>query len=103
MKAGALAVGIVLLVIGALGFVYAQTQVSEYQSFMGQLGRTFSRDMQTQYQTLQYMMLGSVAIGVIGIGVTIYGAVAKGKVRCKCGHINKADAKFCFICGEKLA
>ncbi len=77
MKAGALAAGIVLLALGAIGFAYAQSQIGDYQTFIGQLGRALSKETQSQFQTLQYMLLGSVAIGVVGIGLTIYGAVAK--------------------------
>ena len=77
MKAPTLVTGIVLLVLGAIGFVYAQTQIGDYQTFIGQFGRALSKEMQTQYQMLQYILLGSAAIGVTGIGLTIYGAVAK--------------------------
>lgn len=77
MKAPALVTGIVLLVLGAVGFVYVQTQIGDYQTLIGQFGRALSPEMQTQYQMLQYILLGSAAIGLVGVGLTIYGAVAK--------------------------
>ena len=78
MKAGTLAAGIILMVIGVIGFFSMQQAAMDCGSFVGQLGRFFSSNISQQCQTVQIIQIGSVAIGVIGLGLTIGGAVAKG-------------------------
>lgn len=77
MRSGPLIAGIILLLFGAVLFVWSSNQMSEMQGTLGQLGRAFSSNMQSQYQQYQYMQLGGVGFAVVGIGALIYGAVKK--------------------------
>lgn len=88
MKIGILATGIILLIIGAGGYGSLQGSASDCQSFVGQVGRTFSQDFA---QKCSYVALGQVLliiIAVIGLGILIYGAVAKKKSVFICGYCN---------------
>jgi len=78
MKAGTLAAGIIMMVIGGIGFFSMQQTISDCGSFAGQLGRFFSSDVSQQCQMGQMIQLGSVVFGIIGLGLTIGGAVGKG-------------------------
>ena len=79
MKAGLLAAGIILMLIGATGFLHVQQSLSDCQSFLGQIGRTFSGDIEQRCQTANLTQLAGTALFIIGLGLTIAGAVSKGK------------------------
>lgn len=67
------------MVIGVAAYLYVQQSVADCGSFVGQLGRLFSSQMQSQCQMLNLIQLGGGALFVIGIGLTIGGAAAKGR------------------------
>lgn len=69
--------GGILLVGGALGFVWSSNNIAEYQTFVGQLGRALSDQVQQSYQEWQVVQYGSIAAAMVGIALVIYGAVAK--------------------------
>lgn len=77
MKVGALVGGIIILIIGVIGYTSTSTTVSERQTTIGEVERFFSEESQTTYQSYQYAQLGSAVLAVIGIGVLVYGAGAK--------------------------
>lgn len=79
MRTGLLIAGIILMVIGAAGYVYVQATLSDCQSFLGQLGRAFSGDIQSRCQQANLMQMGGAGLFVVDIGLTIGGAVAKSK------------------------
>ena len=79
MKGGLLAAGIIMMVIGAGGFLYVQQSLSDCQSFFGQLGRTFYGEMEQTCQTANLTQIGGAALFIVGIGLTIGGAMAKGR------------------------
>lgn len=88
MKTGILVTGIILLMIGAGGYGSLQGNASDCQSFVGQLGRTFSQDIAQRcgYVALEQVLL--IIIAVIGLGILIYGAVAKRRSVFICGYCN---------------
>ena len=79
MKGDLLAAGIILMVIGAIGFLYFQQTMSDCQSLLGQVGRTFSGDIEQRCHTANLTQLGGAALFIVGIGLTIGGAMAKGR------------------------
>ena len=79
MRVGLLAAGIILMVIGAMGFLYVEQTMSDCQSFFGQIGRTFSSNMEQRCQTANMTQMGGTGLFIVGIGLTIGGAATKGK------------------------
>jgi len=79
MKGNLLAAGIILMLIGAGGFLYVQQSLSDCQSFLGQVGRTFSGDIEQRCHTANLTQMGGAALFIVGIGLTIGGAMAKGR------------------------
>lgn len=114
MNAGLLAAGIILMLIGAAGYLYVQTALSDCQSFMGQLGRLFSSGIEQKCQTANYIQLGGSGLFIIGIGLTIGGAISSGSssrvknsdLSCgNCGHHlseNEVTNHLCVKCGSTL-
>lgn len=79
MKAGALATGIILLLIGFFVFWVGYSGMQQYNTSLGQLAQIFSSQAQQQAQTYEFMALGGGFLAIIGLGVTIYGAAASPK------------------------
>lgn len=77
MKIGLFITGIILMILGAVAFVYVQSTLSDCASFMGQLDRFFSGRAAQKCLQANYLQLGGAVIFVIGIGLTIGGAVSK--------------------------
>ena len=98
MKAGTLAAGIIMMVLGGIGFFSMQVTISDCGSFAGQLGRFFSSDVSQQCQMAQMIQMGSVVFGIIGLGLTIEGAVAKGQPQSK----NEFYCKHCGFVSETV-
>lgn len=79
MRGDLLAAGIIMMLIGAGGFLYVQQSIPDCQSFLGQMGRTVSEEMKQRCQTAKLTQMGGASLFVIGIGITIGGAMAKGR------------------------
>ena len=86
-KGGAIAAGIVLIIIAGLGYVYPISdqgytipQMNDLcKSGVGQLGQLFSTDAQENCRIANYMTLGIYGLGIIGIILIIVGAVVPSK------------------------
>ena len=79
MQTKYLACGIVLIVIGIGLFMFAATQIPDYESFIGVFGRALSPELQQEYETLKaYQALGLIA-GVGGLLLSIVGIVSSPK------------------------
>jgi hypothetical protein len=76
MKGGALAVGIVLLLIGFFVFWIGYSGMQQYNTSLGQLAQIFSSEAQQQAQIYGFMTIGGGFLAIIGFGVTVYGAAA---------------------------
>lgn len=88
MKTGSLIGGIVLLIIGVAGYISLQSNASDCQSLLGQVGRFISSDIA---ERCSLVSIGQIIFGIIfvvGIGVLIYGAVAKRSSVFICGYCN---------------
>ena len=72
-----LAAGIILMLIGAAGYLSVQLALADCAFFLGQVGRIFSGEAEKRCQIVNYIQLGGGVLFVIGIVFTIGGAVAK--------------------------
>jgi Short C-terminal domain len=79
LKVGLLISGIVIMIFGVIGYFSVQSSISDCQSFVGQVGRTFSQNMAEGCQIRSIIQIASAVLFVVGIGLTIGGAVAKGE------------------------
>lgn len=86
MKIGSLIVGIILLMIGAVGYGSFQGSASDCQSTLGQVGRFISSDISQRCSLVSIGQIIFIIIAVIGLGVLIYGAVATRKAAFVCGY-----------------
>lgn len=66
------------MIFGVIGYFSVQSSISDCQSFVGQVGRTFSQNMAQGCQVNSIVQIASAVLFVIGIGLAIGGAVAKG-------------------------
>ena len=79
MKGGLLAAGIIMMVFGTIVFLSVEQTQSDCQSFVGQVGRAFSGDMEQRCQIVKLTQIGGAVLFIIGIGLTTGGAVTKGR------------------------
>ena len=79
MKPIALAMGIVLIIMGVISYFTMQDFMTDCQSSANSSGPLagYLKEMCGQIQMLQY---GLTATAVIGFGITIYGVVGKKKI-----------------------
>lgn len=79
MKPVALSMGIVLVIMGIMGYVTMQDFMKDCQSSAdnGGLLAGYIKEMCGQLQLMQY---GLTAGAVVGLGITIYGGVSKKKI-----------------------
>lgn len=66
------------MILGVIGYFSVQSSISDCESFVGQIGRTFSQNISQECQMRSLIQIGSGILFVVGIGLTIGGAVAKG-------------------------
>lgn len=66
------------MIFGVIGYFSVQSSISDCQSFVGQIGRTFSQNMAQGCQIQSIIQIASAVLFVIGIGLAIGGAVTKG-------------------------
>jgi uncharacterized membrane protein len=67
------------MIFGVIGYFSIQSSISDCQSFVGQVGRTFSQNIAEGCQIRSIIQIVSAVLFVVGIGLAIGGAVAKGK------------------------
>ena len=66
------------MIFGVIGYFSVQSSISDCQSFVGQVGRTFSQNIAEGCQIRSIIQIVSAVLFVHGIGLAIGGAVAKG-------------------------
>ncbi len=86
MKTGSVIGGIILLIIGAAGYVSLQSSASDCRSLLGQIGIFISSDISGRCGLVYVGQILFSIIFVIGIVVLIYGAVAKRRSVFICGY-----------------
>jgi len=75
MRAGALAVGVFLLVIGVVVFWVGYSDLQQYGGLLGQISQSLSTDVRSKVVQDQFMAVGGGVAAIIGLAVTIYGLV----------------------------
>ena len=103
---GALAAGIVLFILAAIGFIYPINEIGHSaiqlndlcQSGFGQIGQFFSRDAQENCRILNYVSLGIYGFGIVGLVLIIVGSVVPSSKKEKtmtcpyCNYVTTSDA-----------
>ena len=79
MRAGTLIAGIIFMMLSATGYAYLAEPLRDCESFLGQIGRTFSSEISQNCQISNLLLIGVAVFGVLGLGLMIGGAAAKGK------------------------
>lgn len=85
MKAGLVAAGAILIVLGIIAYVYPITSVGSFSdvndlcnSAIGTFGKVLSAQVRENCQTAKYLVLGSYAFMGIGALLVIVGSVTRG-------------------------
>jgi spore maturation protein SpmA len=79
MRAGALAVGVFLLVIGLVVFWIGYSDLQQYGGLLCQIAQSLSPEIQRKVAQDQYMAVGGGIAAIIGLAVTVYGLAAHRK------------------------
>ena len=75
MRAGALAVGVFLLVIGVVVFWVGYSDLQQYGGLLGQISQSLSSEVRSKVVQDQFMVVGGGVAAIIGLAVAIYGLV----------------------------
>ncbi len=79
MRAGALAVGVFLLVIGVVVFWLGYSDLQQYGGLFGQISQALSSQVRDKVAQDKFMAAGGGVVAIIGLAVTIYGLAANRK------------------------
>jgi hypothetical protein len=79
MKAGALAVGVFLMVIGIVVFWIGYSDLQQYGDLLGQISQSLSSEVRSKVAQDQFMAVGGGVTAIIGLAVTIYGLAVNRK------------------------
>ena len=79
MKAGALAIGVFLLVIGVVVFWIGYSDLQQYGGLLGQIAQSLSSEVRSKVAQDQLMAVGGGVFAIIGLAVTTYGLAAHQK------------------------
>ena len=79
MKAGALAVGVFLIVIGIVVFWIGYSDLQQYGGLLGQISQSLSAEVRNKVAQDQFMAAGGGVTAIVGLAVTIYGLAANQK------------------------
>ena len=76
MRAGVLAVGVFLLVIGVVVFWIGYSDLQQYGGLLGQISQSLSSEVRSKVVQDQFMAVGGGVAAITGLAVTIYGLAA---------------------------
>jgi spore maturation protein SpmA len=79
MRAGALAVGVFLLVIGVVVFWIGYSDLQQYGGLWGQLAQSLSSEVRSKVAQDQFMAVGGGIAAIFGLALTIFGLAANRK------------------------
>jgi Na+/melibiose symporter-like transporter len=75
MKTGIFFIGLILIVIGAVGIFYFWSDYQNLSSVLGQIGAALDPALKQRYNSEQMYIVGSIVAMIAGFGLLIYGAV----------------------------
>jgi len=79
MRAGALAIGVFLLVFGVVVFWLGYSDLQQYGGLLGQISQSLSAEVRNKVAQDQFMAVGGGFAVIIGLALTIYGLAANRK------------------------
>ena len=79
MRAGALAVGVFLLVAGFVIFWIGYSDLQQYGGLLGQIAQNLSSEIQRIVAQDQYMAVGGGIAAIVGLALTVFGLAANQK------------------------
>ena len=79
MRAGALAVGVFLLVVGVVVFWIGYSDLQQYGGLLGQIAQSLSPEIQSKVTQDQFMAVGGGIAAIIGLALTVFGLAANRK------------------------
>jgi hypothetical protein len=79
MRAGALAFGVFLLVVGVVVFWIGYSDLQQYGGLLGQISQSLSADVRNKVAQDQFMAVGGGIAAILGFALILYGLVANRK------------------------
>jgi flagellar biosynthesis/type III secretory pathway M-ring protein FliF/YscJ len=79
MRAGVLAIGVFLLVIGVVIFWIGYSDLQQYGGLFGELAQSLSAEVRSKVAQDQFMAVGGGIAAIIGLALTVFGLVANRK------------------------
>jgi Na+/proline symporter len=79
MRAGVLAVGVFLLVIGVVVFWIGYSDLQQYGGMLGEIAQSLSEEVRSKVAQDQFMAVGGGIAAITGLALTIFGLVANRK------------------------
>jgi len=79
MRAGVLAIGVFLLVIGVVIFWIGYSDLQQYGGLLGELAQSLSAEVRSKVAQDQFMAVGGGIAAIIGFALTVFGLVANRK------------------------
>jgi spore maturation protein SpmA len=79
MRAGVLAVGVFLLVIGIVVFWIGYSDLEQYGGLFGEIAQSLSQEVRNKVAQDQLMAVGGSITAIIGLALTVFGLAANRK------------------------
>lgn len=79
MRAGVLAVGVFLLVIGVVVFWIGYSDLQQYGGLFGEIAQSLSQEVRSKVAQDQFMAVGGGIAAIIGLTLTVFGLAANRK------------------------
>ena len=79
MRAGVLAVGVFLLVIGVVVFWIGYSDLQQYGGLFGEIAQSLSQEVRNKVAQDQFMAIGGGIAAIIGLALTVFGLAANRK------------------------
>jgi spore maturation protein SpmA len=83
MRAGALAIGVFLLVIGVVVFWIGYSDLQQYGGLLGQIAQSLSSEVRNKVAQDKFMAVGGGIVAIIGLALTVFGLAANSKSKTK--------------------
>jgi len=79
MRAGVLAVGVFLLVVGIVVFWIGYSDLEQYGGLLGEIAQSLSQEIRSKVAQDQFMAIGGSLAAITGLALTIFGLAANRK------------------------
>jgi len=79
MRAGVLAVGVFLLVIGIVVFWIGYSDLEQYGGLLGEIAQSLSQEIRSKVAQDQLMAVGGSLAAITGLALIIFGLAANRK------------------------